>query len=813
MTFDASPRRAAGFLLCALSPAAALADTLVVPTDFGTIQEAIDEAEDNDTIVVEPGTYTENIELRSGIDVTGRETARTILSPDDDTLPTVTINGVTAARFSNFTLTDSSVGVSITASNAIDVTNVVFDRVSDTGVLADDSSVELANDVFFDNEVAVSRAGVDVEIVSSIFAGNGTAIANVLSLADPFEGVRTSCYFENEESPSDVDGTGGSGAEFGDPQFVDPAALDFHLQEGSACIDIGRGTDAIDGTVADAGAYGGSFADPFPFPVPEPALEAVTGDDPAMPGIEVTWEPNLSHRVTSSTNPGGYRVYYKQGAAPEDNLPEEYDGDDAAAGPSPIDAGDVTSFTLEGVSAEVDAPLAPRLSSAEGRNAAIVVAWEPVEGATGYRVHYGRDDVAENAVDVGDVTSHTITGLENGVTYRVAVSALDQAIYHVAVSVLDNSQARHESVLSPPASIALGEPAESPLSQVLTATPGEIAPTPDLPDEDACFIATAAFGAEWTAEVEALRAFRDRFLLPHAAGRWLVARYYALSPPAARFLDSHAALKPFVRAALLPLVGAALVLLGASPGSAAALLGLAAAWIAARRRSRRAGRAALWLAALSLVAFSASAQEPPSGPRWMYSLKGGFMYPDIDEFETFYGDDRDGVFAVSGGYRFRDWLEAGVGIGYLSERGDGLTPDGARVPDAVKLELLPVHFFAGFALPDPDRRLVPYAEVGAGWTFYREAIELQPDRDGKSELGTFARLGVRWRFASEGRRMPSGEPSIDIFSHSYVFLEAEHVATEADGIELGGTSWLLGVRFELELGPRRDRGERAFGAP
>ncbi|HEU4619846.1 MAG TPA: CFI-box-CTERM domain-containing protein [Gammaproteobacteria bacterium] len=565
----------------------AQAATLAVPTDFRTIQAAIDAANSNDVVLVEPGSYRENLSLKSGVDVVGRETARTMLAPDDDMQPTVTIANVAGARFSNFTLLDASVGVSVAASTGIDVANVVFDGASDRAfVAAALSAVSLAHDVFFQNNSAVVRGDAGVEVVNNIFVGNTTTITTTLALVDPLENVRANCFFANR----DLAGAGaGAGAVVGDPLFVDASAPDFHLLEGSPCIDIGPDLDIVDETVADAGVYGGQFSDLAPFPVAQPQL-AATGAVP--PGISISWAPNLDYRVTNSVNPGSYRVYYKMGGAPTDNVPSAYDGRDAGGGtlPSPVEAGAATSFTLEGLTAESQPPVAPVLREATGRDQAVGLTWDAVEGATGYRVYFGTNAVTENRVEAGNVTSFAVTGLANGTPYRFAVSAVVQPSYTIAVTALDYTPDRHESALSMPATLAIGEPAEGPLSQELMATPEHIIPYPDLRDESGCFIATAAFGAEWKPEVLALRDFRDRYLLTNTPGRWLVGRYYALSPPAARYLDAHAALKPLVRAALWPLVIVALIALdGSRPALAVALL-LGVAAVVLRRRVRRLAR-------------------------------------------------------------------------------------------------------------------------------------------------------------------------------------------------------------------------------
>jgi hypothetical protein len=58
--------------------------------------------------------------------------------------------------------------------------------------------------------------------------------------------------------------------------------------------------------------------------------------------------------------------------------------------------------------------------------------------------------------------------------------------------------------------------------------------------------------------VQALREFRDRYLVTNAPGRAFVDWYYRYGPIGAEFLNIHPWLKPVVRTTLMPAVAGAL---------------------------------------------------------------------------------------------------------------------------------------------------------------------------------------------------------------------------------------------------------------
>ncbi len=71
--------------------------------------------------------------------------------------------------------------------------------------------------------------------------------------------------------------------------------------------------------------------------------------------------------------------------------------------------------------------------------------------------------------------------------------------------------------------------------------------------EGFCFLATAAYGAAWVSQVQALRWFRDAYLKSSPIGRDLVRFYYSYSPPLARVVQHQPLLRGMVRVVIQPL--------------------------------------------------------------------------------------------------------------------------------------------------------------------------------------------------------------------------------------------------------------------
>ena len=519
----------------------------------------------SDNVEIRPGTYpVSNISISKNISIQGTETARTFLTGSGSTI--ITVSGVTnLMTIERLTFIDASVGIQINSGSALNIRNNVFEvGGSSTAIqVSDNTSTPLiTNNVFYQNGTAVSSTSQNnVSIVNNIFSGNSFAISTNVALA----GILNNLFFENTTIGPDIMFTSSDLAWKGniknsDPLFVnatdtDITKRDFHLKydalNTNPCKNTGNttaGSDTVDLSQADIGAYGGSNSDTIPFPISDLTITGAGVDS-----ISLSWSVNKCYLI------GGYNVYYGTTSG-------TYTGSFLNVGTV---SGDTVTYTISGLASATSPTGILALTHTFASNT-FQLAWDDstILGATGYEIRYDATlsppvpPLAPNpttvVIDAMNAKSYTLGGLANGTYYFVQVTPYAQAAYYIAVKVYYAANTSYLSDYSNERNETIGTKAyDLTPSNVINDFPEPITPNPNLPNKG-CFIATAAYGYYSAPQVQALREFRDRYLTTNAAGRAFVRWYYQHGPVGAQFINEHPWLKPVVRTALMPAVGGAM---------------------------------------------------------------------------------------------------------------------------------------------------------------------------------------------------------------------------------------------------------------
>jgi hypothetical protein len=375
------------------------------------------------------------------------------------------------------------------------------------------------------------------------------------------------------------------------PLFV--GANDFHLQSGSPAAGVGDPAQKNSfNNTSDMGAYGGPNSDIVLTPITN-VTSQLLGTSPET--MKLNWDATLAGTVT------GYRVYVNT---------------IASVASSPLQSFIVPVGTISTIVANLPAaasvPDPPVLAAPAPANQSLLLSWSKSPTATSYVIYYSTApfdgstlptspapvSVAVSSLSDPNNPSYKLGNLTNGQTYYVAVQAVAQTtVYAGVTAVIDTAQSAapgsgNESALSNITNQVIGAAQPSGISGPLTGVPEPAVAYPNVKGEG-CFIATAAFGFYSAPQVQALRDFRDRYLMTNAPGRAFVAWYYHYGPIGAHFINLHPWLKPPVRLALLPLVAGSLFLLHAPPSAKVAVLMLmivAGCWLIKIRLEKKVRR-------------------------------------------------------------------------------------------------------------------------------------------------------------------------------------------------------------------------------
>jgi len=832
------------FVLTLSAAGAARGEDLIVehnPTDsthFPSIQAAIVSATSR-LIALPSSSFTIRVKADatpysgsftpiSNVPIVGDSTAGTFLSGAGSTA-IVNLTNVSGVDIRNFTFQNATLGISV-VNSSVNITNNVFKLgTAGTAIQVQNSTgTTIVNNTFFSNGTAISTNS-DITITNDIFSTNTTAILasttlSKLSYNDFFSNSTVGVASVDAHSIATPSITGANPlVPDANPLFVNAslAGSDFHLQSASPCIGAGNPqfTNSFNSSI-DMGAYGGPNSD-IPRAVVT-GLTATLATSATSATISLSWDQSTDSTVTA------YRVYYDTVSR---SVSGSYNGTQAQA-PSPITVlAPNHSLDLTGLPLTPPTPGIPQnvALSPDPLGQALKVSWSAVPGATGYRIFYGTDaNALSTSFDVqgASTLSATIPNLTNGTTYFVAVAALAQLQFFVAVTaVVDTSIASspgstNETPFSQEVSTTIGGQLQSAPSATASDFPETATPFPNLKSEG-CFIATAAFGFYSAPQVQALRDFRDRFLLTNAPGRAFVSWYYHYGPLGAHFINLHPWLKAPVRLALFPLIVGALVLTSCSPlaKTAVVLLALCLLTLFWRRKGHLPGRnpalkkSLLTLLLLILPGLAQGAEAQPGAearpdrPHWSLELKGGANFPDTANWSKYYGSSYTGEYGGALAYKFLRQVEIGLAGSYLTASGKGQLPlhaaAGSQVlAGDVTLERAPLDaFLLARALFSENQVLVPYAAAGYTRLFYREELKGQGTVRG-SVNGYHARGGVQ--LLMDGLDPEASHSLYHDYGvhHTYLFLEAKYLHAQADTVSagtvnLGGTSYLGGFLFEF----------------
>lgn len=284
---------------------------LHVPSQYATIQSAVNAAHPGDTVKVAAGTYTESIAMRPGVCLLGSGAKRTVLDAQNQGRTLVDLSAAAGSVVSGFTMRGTQqtegcarpsepfvcsgnwyrAGIYIGGETWDDPTHDAPPIITNNLFVDNDTAVMfywrsqavlrnnvflnnrlgfianhfqdrslVANNVFINNtEMAIGNQAAYLDIIDNIIVGSQTAIE--------FEYIQTghiacNVFFGNDRLTNDPSrfqlGTNGNiGVE---PKFVGNG--DWHLQPGSPAINAGCHKQAHepDGSLPDVGAFGGPLA-------------------------------------------------------------------------------------------------------------------------------------------------------------------------------------------------------------------------------------------------------------------------------------------------------------------------------------------------------------------------------------------------------------------------------------------------------------------------------------------------------------------------------------------------------------------------
>jgi len=278
-------------LLSAAVPVSA--DIIHVPGQYPTIQQGIDAAVSGDIVLVAPGRYVEEIQLKAGVVVRGAGEGKSIIDGGGDAGDVVTAIGNSIrndTKLSGFSILGAANGGGMPGGASVFCNSGAAPEIFNCRMESSDAGIDLWNgsNAFIHNNVICHNTYDGFSTGSGATFVNNTVHSNRIGVYDysgygpvVMNNIITNNRTYGVYGPSGGQGpvlsyndawgnaenyhqaTPGVGSDSVDPLYVDTIAGDYHLGPGSPCIDCGNPAPEYndpDGTRNDMGAYGGPGA-------------------------------------------------------------------------------------------------------------------------------------------------------------------------------------------------------------------------------------------------------------------------------------------------------------------------------------------------------------------------------------------------------------------------------------------------------------------------------------------------------------------------------------------------------------------------
>jgi len=178
-------KKALSLLACLFLAIPCQAQIIIVdddgPADFNNIQAAIDSANDGDTIIVQPGTYYENVRMKNGVTVQGSGAEVTTINGGEN--GHVVVFNLASGTISGFTITNSgqtppySAGVFTSQCSVTISDNIIVNNANGIKVSSNSTAIIVRNRIM--NNTSIFGKGIHVSssiatITNNIIANNNT---------------------------------------------------------------------------------------------------------------------------------------------------------------------------------------------------------------------------------------------------------------------------------------------------------------------------------------------------------------------------------------------------------------------------------------------------------------------------------------------------------------------------------------------------------------------------------------------------------------------------------------------------------------